>query len=139
LSPGPRNVWAVGLTQQPGSSQTVGLTVHWNGTAWTPVPAGKPGSDLNLHAVLAVPVGAVWSVGSGTSPQPPFAAPVSFRYARGAWRQAAVPFAFGSPAGLAAGPGGRLWAAGAHLNRHGIDVPLIIIRTLAGANRPRGQ
>jgi hypothetical protein len=79
--------------------------------------------------VLADPGQAAWSVGAGTSPQPPFAGPVSFRYAGGAWHAARVPVAFGSLWGLAA-TGGQLWAAGDRLNRQGTDVPLVITRML---------
>lgn len=124
---GPADVWAVGLTQQPGPTQPPGLTVHWDGTTWSQVPAGPPGGPVSLHAVLAGAPQEAWSVGAGTSPQPPFGGPVSFRHSGGAWHAVKVPVAFGSLGGLAA-DGGRLWAAGMRLDRQGTDVPLVITR-----------
>lgn len=124
---GPHDVWVAGLTQQPGPNGPVGLTLHWDGTTWTQFPVSLPG-EVSLHAVLTSRSHGTWSVGSGTSPQPPFSGPLSLRYTRGTWHEAKVPVAFGSLAGLALDPGGQLWAAGAHLNSRGIDVPLIVTR-----------
>jgi hypothetical protein len=43
------------------------LTVHWDGSAWTAVPAPAPGSAENtLNAVHGRPGGAVWAVGSSS-------------------------------------------------------------------------
>ncbi len=123
---GPGNVWAVGLTQQPGSSQAAGLTVHWDGTTWTQVAV--PGSEASLHAVVASRGRTTWSAGAGTSPQPPFAGPLSLRYGQGAWHDVKVPVAFGSLWGLAFDPGGQLWAAGTHQDSHGFNVPLVLTR-----------
>lgn len=36
-----RDVWAVGLTSQAGSAFAVRLAMHWDGTSWRAVPAGK--------------------------------------------------------------------------------------------------
>jgi hypothetical protein len=57
---GARNVWAVGLTSH-GTAFAERLTMHWNGTAWRPVPAGD---YSRLEGVAFDGTGDVWAVGS---------------------------------------------------------------------------
>jgi hypothetical protein len=87
-----------------------------------------PGSEASLHAVVASRGRTTWTAGAGTSPQPPFAGPLSLRYGQGAWHDVKVPVAFGSLWGLAFDPAGRLWAAGTHQDSQGFNVPLILTR-----------
>jgi hypothetical protein len=126
---GPEDVWTVGHTQQSGSSQTVAVAVHWDGKSWRQVPVNLPGTDASLRSIVDVPGQPVWSVGAGSSPQPPFAGPLSVRYGRGVWHAAKVPVAFGSLSGLAVDVGvGQIWAAGTHLAKNGYDLPLLVTR-----------
>jgi hypothetical protein len=123
------NVWAVGFTQQPGTSTTLPLTVHWNGVSWSAVRLKPQGASANLQAVLAPRSGAPWAVGSGPSPQPPFTGPFTARYDRSSWQVAKVPVPYGSLAGIASDPASdRLWAVGTRLGKSGYDLPLIITR-----------
>lgn len=68
------DVWAVGnyLAPIPPNNQTVqqALTEHWNGMAWSIVPATNPSVFNNsLYAVVAMSTNDVWAVGAFTSGQ----------------------------------------------------------------------
>ncbi len=54
------NVWAAGL--RPDSS----LIVHWNGTAWSPVPSPNPSAGYlnDLFSVVAICPHNAWAVGT---------------------------------------------------------------------------
>lgn len=55
------DVWAVGWYQSGSTGQEGGaLTMHWNGTAWTVVPAPSRGQ---LYGVAAISSNDVWAVG----------------------------------------------------------------------------
>jgi hypothetical protein len=56
------DVWAVGRSFDYGAGQT--LVVHWNGTAWSVVPAPHPGEYSWLRSVSAVSANDVWAVGT---------------------------------------------------------------------------
>jgi hypothetical protein len=127
---GPNDVWAVGHTQAPGSSQEAALTVHWNGVSWTQVAVTPPGANGDLHGIVARGSQPSWAVGTGSSPQPPFAGPFSVRFFGGAWHNVKVPLPFGSLAGVVVDPGGLLWAAGTHQDRLGDNVPTVLVRPL---------
>jgi len=127
---GPNGVWAVGHTQPAGSSQIVALTVHWNGASWTRVAVNPPDDLGDLHGIVARGSQPSWSVGSGSSPQPPFAGPLSVRFVGGGWRDVKVPLPFGSLAGVTTDHGGLLWAAGTHQDRLGDNVPTVLVRPL---------
>src|ERR1041384_6838175 len=57
------DVWAVGLSQVPQVDPLV-LTEHWNGTAWSIVPAPTPFASAMLFGATAVASNDVWAVGS---------------------------------------------------------------------------
>jgi len=60
-----RNVWAVGYTIEKGSSTTMTLTEHWNGSRWTVHASPSPGTQSNLlGGVTANGPSDVWAVGS---------------------------------------------------------------------------
>jgi hypothetical protein len=62
---GPSDVWAVGGSDEAGSSHQ-SLVEHWNGTAWSIVfPASFPGV---LYSVVALGPDDVWAVGSENYP-----------------------------------------------------------------------
>jgi hypothetical protein len=127
---GPRNVWAVGNTQQAGSSQPVALAVHWDGTKWDEVGGVSTAVDGNLEAVVTGLGRSTWAVGSGTSPQPPFAGPLSISYRDGTWQDVKLPLSFGSLAGVAVEQGGHLWTVGSAVNQLGLDAPIVLTRPL---------
>ncbi len=66
------NVWAVGITDQTDGG-LLALTEHFNGTAWSIVPAAEPGQlgavpDNSLNGVASLGSGAVWAVGAQEVP-----------------------------------------------------------------------
>jgi hypothetical protein len=67
----PSDVWVVG-TQQASGGGFETLAEHWDGTSWSVVPTGDPGSNDNLlYGVVAVSPGDAWAVGQqvgATSP-----------------------------------------------------------------------
>jgi WD40 repeat protein len=63
----PNDVWAVG-SYGNGPTDSKPLTMHWDGAAWTVVPAADPGPGLaTLHAVVAVAPNDAWAVGTYSS------------------------------------------------------------------------
>jgi hypothetical protein len=61
----PANAWAVGWTGKPGAGagqQT--LIEHWNGKAWTRVPAPSEGTASYLRAITVISADNAWAVGS---------------------------------------------------------------------------
>lgn len=58
------DVWAVGTTGLPDFN-SLGVTEHWDGTAWSVVPSPNPpdAAFVNLLAVSAASSGDVWAVG----------------------------------------------------------------------------
>jgi hypothetical protein len=68
------DVWAVGYAfAPPNTGTTQALAVHWNGSAWSIVPAKKPGTSSNLLGVAARTPSDVWAVGrtsNGTTSVP---------------------------------------------------------------------
>ncbi|GAA3341199.1 hypothetical protein GCM10020358_31640 [Amorphoplanes nipponensis] len=58
------DAWAVGQSASTNSTFRKTLTMHYNGTAWSPAPAPSPGTRTNfLTAVDGVASGNVWAVG----------------------------------------------------------------------------
>jgi hypothetical protein len=55
------DVWAVGYATS--GSNTVGLTMHWDGTSWSLVSTPAPSSLTMLRGVVAVSSANVWAVG----------------------------------------------------------------------------
>lgn len=61
----PTDAWAVGDYVSEGS-ETAGLAEHWDGAAWTALPAPNPREENILNAVSAVASDDVWAVGDLT-------------------------------------------------------------------------
>ena len=59
------NVWAVGNAEYSDFSHNT-LVEHWNGSAWSLVPAAGPAGST-LRAIAAVNASDIWAVGSGGS------------------------------------------------------------------------
>jgi Phosphoesterase family len=60
--------WATGIYTTASGHEGRALTEHWNGHAWTIVPAANPGSAEDiLYGVTAVSDSDVWAVGSFAS------------------------------------------------------------------------
>jgi hypothetical protein len=57
------DVWAVGSTRKPGTGRRP-LALHWDGVAWTKIPAATPGTSASFDAVDAIAPNDVWAVGS---------------------------------------------------------------------------
>jgi len=55
------DVWAVG--DGAGTNEPAYIW-HWNGAAWSPVPAPTPGEDRSLRAVVSLAADDVWAGGS---------------------------------------------------------------------------
>jgi hypothetical protein len=61
----PANVWAAGFTETARNTQAT-VSVHWNGTSWTPVATPNPGGSKEsavLNGVAAAGPGNIWAVG----------------------------------------------------------------------------
>jgi hypothetical protein len=63
----PTDIWAVGL-QRPDGQVALPLVLHWDGTAWTEVPAPDGNGLSALNAVSAVDGDDVWAAGSQLMP-----------------------------------------------------------------------
>jgi hypothetical protein len=98
------DAWAVGY----GDGGAGAFVAHWNGTAWTSVPAPA----LNtLNTVSARSAGDVWVAGSDAS-----GAPALAHWTGASWSLTAVTVTGGTglPAlsSIAVAPGGSEWAVG---------------------------
>ena len=100
------NAWAIGAT---GSGKT--LILHWNGTAWTPVPNPAPAGSI-LYGVAATSAGSAWVVGcSGCSGG--IGAPLIMQWSGTAWELVASPAPAGSSLNrVAATSAPNAWAVG---------------------------
>jgi hypothetical protein len=100
------NAWAIGAT---GSGKT--LILHWNGTAWTPVPNPAPAGSI-LYGVAATSAGSAWVVGcSGCSGG--IGAPLIMQWSGTAWELVASPAPAGSSLNrVAATSATNAWAVG---------------------------
>jgi hypothetical protein len=111
------DVWAVGVSGGATGPNWASLILHWDGGAWSAVPApdlGSPGTS-ELRGVVAVAAGEVWAVGAYSSPATGWwNQPLVMRWDGSAWSFVPAP-AFGSTAELnavaAAGPN-DVWAVG---------------------------
>ena len=66
----PDDVWAVGVAGGTAGPDWYSLVLHWNGSAWSNVPApqvGPPGTS-ELHGVAALAADDVWAVGAYSTP-----------------------------------------------------------------------
>ena len=104
---------------------TAPLTYHFNGHGWAFVP-GEP-SAITLASVTVGSAG-IWSVGAGTSPQPPFAGPAAARYLSPGWRNHPVSVSFGRLNAVTTAPDGMVWAVGSQILPSGDDTALIVHR-----------
>jgi hypothetical protein len=92
----PNDAWAVGGTQD-----TRNLSLHWDGTAWSVAPNATATSFLyGFTGITARASNDVWAV-IGT---------LAEHWNGTSWTQVPVPG--GALTGVAAGPGGDVWAAG---------------------------
>jgi hypothetical protein len=110
----PSDIWAVG-EQETGTGQRV-LTLHYDGSAWSVVPARNPGTaGQELVGVVAIATDDVWAVGTyddGIAEHP-----MAQHWNGTRWRLAPVQDAFGSPAvdsllAVDASSRGDVWAVG---------------------------
>lgn len=111
------DVWAVGFHQST-TAVAHPLTLHWNGTAWSVVPAPDPGDSVFLYAVAASSSGDVWAVGYHDLPSLTFI----LHWDGSAWTQVSSP----SPGqslnllyGVAADSPTDAWAVGRYAGRQG--------------------
>ncbi len=112
-------VWLV------GDSPAGGFAMTKTSAGWSQVPID--GSGRTMAGVVAVPGRKAWAVGTGPSPQPPFAGPGSLQMtAKGGVPQPA-PVDFGRLYDVAYDPAGRIWAVGFALPG-GNNVPLVVSR-----------
>lgn len=91
----PSDIWAVG-EQETGTGQRV-LTLHYDGSAWSVVPARNPGTaGQELVGVVAIATDDVWAVGTyndGIAEHP-----MAQHWNGRRWRLVPAQDAFGSPA-----------------------------------------
>ena len=93
------------------------FSAHWNGKKWSVVKGPDLGKPGELNAVVATSATSAWAAGSGPAGK--------FAHWNGkTWSLVAGPKVAGSGhdfAGLAAAPGGTIWAVGKFLVKPGTD------------------
>ncbi len=114
-------VWLAGTSRTDGAFAMRSL-----GGGWGVVPLAFGNSTL--AAIVARRGGVAWAVGTGLSPQPPFAGPGVMRVIASGATTNRLPVAFGSLRGIAWDPAGRLWAVGTQLPG-AYNTPLVVSRT----------
>lgn len=80
----PGDVWAVGTWRNTSSTFHV-LIQHWNGSAWSAVPAADPGNNDELLAVAALSANNVWAVGDRHDPASDTQQPLIMHWNGSAW------------------------------------------------------
>lgn len=118
--------WATGFTQPPGNNPAVPLTLHNEAGKWKMVNVVDP--SVSVLAGVSVSGAGTWAVGEGTSAAPPFAAPASAQFVKGAWQGLAVPVPYGSLAAVGSDPStGNVWATGMSIGSGGYDTGLVVV------------
>jgi len=85
------NAWAVGWYYESGFSADV-LVLHWNGSAWTQVPATGPGTSGNtLYAIAGVAANDLWAIGTYTNTGGGGGHPLAMHYNGTAWASTPMP------------------------------------------------
>ncbi|MEO5951357.1 MAG: hypothetical protein ABIQ44_02715, partial [Chloroflexia bacterium] len=66
------DIWAVGRHRPPGGSTTSGYAAHWDGVAWSPIPAPTfaPQPYETFNSVAAISHNNVWVVGWACASSP---------------------------------------------------------------------
>jgi hypothetical protein len=110
-----KDVWAVGY------SEFGTLSEHWNGSKWSVVPTPDPpgGESLFLFSTAVQPNGVVWSVGEFFQDQQSGSGTLTERWNGSQWVIVTSPNSGPSQNelfGVAATPGGTLWAVGTAYN-----------------------
>jgi hypothetical protein len=98
------DAWAVGGNISGGA-----LVAHWNGTAWTEVPVGKP---IELDGVAAISPTDVWAVGNGLNSRTGVGTGQILHWNGSAWGRTGFPGPAGSLLGVAATSATNAWAVG---------------------------
>ncbi|WP_432037855.1 hypothetical protein [Streptomyces cucumeris] len=112
------DTWGVGAASHrvSGRNRTVGLLQHWDGTHWKAQKLPDVGKGYNgwaLSDVIALAADDVWAVGSAFREET--GKPVMLHYDGTRWKEVAAPGLNSTDTnlrGVAAGPGGQLWAVG---------------------------
>ena len=87
---GPSNAWAVGWgSTSPFGGTAIGITVRWNGSAWSQVPIPQP-SPIMLFGVEALSPTDVWAVGH-TYVGGPHWIPLILHWDGATWTRATLP------------------------------------------------
>jgi hypothetical protein len=103
----PCSAWAVGASASDGAADFEPLTEHYDGQAWSQVPAPGPG---RLAAVTALPDGTAWAVGSDTTASGDQVLIEQWDGQR--WTAASIPPTPGRLAAVGATSGHNVWAVG---------------------------
>jgi hypothetical protein len=105
-----------------GWSSTGTLSLHWNGSSWTQIPAPSPGEESYLRDVDGTSNNDVWAVGYVT-PDAESWTTLILHWDGAAWRKYPHPTSQFDQYfyGVAAVPGGEAWAVGSSL-RSGPEV-----------------
>jgi hypothetical protein len=115
------DVWAVGYTIDDRTGSWEILIEHWNGTAWSIIPAPSlPGDVKALSMVDAIATNDVWAVGwTGTQADPNT---LALHWNGSTWAQFATPTpgVYANLYGVSAASSNDVWAVGYY--RESIDV-----------------
>jgi hypothetical protein len=118
---GPDDVWAVGDAVTSQFETFAAFTEHWNGTAWSAVPAPRPGIGSELRAVTSAGSNDVWAAGEFDVQTPTGTASFTLteRWNGTAWSEVASPGPTGDDLfnGVAAVSADDIWAVGSQAGR----------------------
>jgi hypothetical protein len=104
------DAWAVGEVDGLGS--VAPLTSHWDGTAWSTVPAPTVPAGSYLRAVTAR-TGEVWAVGVAFTGEAGVVAPLTMRWNGSSWTSVTAPPSGSDLWSVSSRPGNaRVWAVG---------------------------
>jgi hypothetical protein len=108
------DVWAVGYSQPTSRLSEAALTEHFNGSAWSVVPAPSQGNVSWLTGVVAVAADDAWAVGAGTASGGEGFDPIALHWDGSAWNASPVtaPPTGGLFAAVAAAGPDDVWAVG---------------------------
>lgn len=113
-------VWLAGSMRAGG-----GFAMRNQDAGWVSVPIA--GTDRTFAGVVARRNGVAWAVGTGPSPQPPFAGPGAMSLDGKGGVGQPIPISFGSLRGVAYDKAGRVWAVGTQLPGQ-YNTPLVVSR-----------
>jgi hypothetical protein len=121
--------WATGIYTQASGHTGQALTEHWNGHAWSIVPAANPGSAEDmLYSAAAVNDSEVWAVGTYSGPDGVFH-PLIEQWDGHSWTAYPIAGRYGPPDAIltsVTASGREIWATGQLVGRQAPDRQVVL-------------